>query len=895
MNGRRSVTGNNDSGGNAYVSTSTLMPTIAIERVEVVKDGASALYGSDAVAGVVNFITRDDFEGTEFQARFASDQETWDQDDIQLAGIWGVNNDRGSLVVSAEYLDRKGLQIDQRYGDYGRSGVSTLGNPGTFVPQDPAVTGAYLVGGGAEIGLGPTVPVAGDVDCEVAASLHRQSFRSPTFGTPFAGGLDSLGACIYDFSPMFNLVGAENRFLSLLTGHYDITDSVETYVEIGFTDQEFNSGQSLYPLVRFPTIPVDNPGLINDFERRSMALTGSPTAVPVAPTTFYGRVLGFTPSDGPDSRVRPVDTEARQFVEQHRAVVGFRGDLPFGENWTFDTSFTYSERDAQGRITDTKQQQLLLALSGLGGPDCDLVNGTPGAGGCQYWNPFFSAYFTPDGGVQTDPELINTPELLNWMVGEIRSVAENKLTVADFVMTGDLFDMPAGPLGMAFGVQFRREEVFFDADRDSNLNNYSFIYGAADYQAQEDVWAAFVEFAIPVTDKIDLQVAGRMEDFEENDETTFDPKITAMYRATDSLTLRASGGTSFRVGSLLQRAGQSTQLINIADPFSGTGLAFRPQIGTGNPELTPEESTTWNIGLSWAPVDGPLEGLSVDLDYYDYAYDDLITLEGPADLVNRDTALRCPQGLNNVPTDAIPDCGVQTDGTVISLGEGIPDQVIRDPNNLQLLRVAPTYSNAQELDVSGLDFSVRYAMELGSLGLLTTSLDGSWAAEWDLTRADGVVIDGVGSRNFGTTIGRSLPEWKVNLGFNWMKDRHSAFVLVRYIDAYVDNQGIEDAGNDGQNVCLGSCLRAFSINLPGAIGETENDLDRRINSWTTVDAQYSFDLPAMGIQAEGSRIAVGGTNIFNRKPPRLNFDGQFDPFVHDSRGAVWYVRYTMNM
>ncbi len=895
LNGRRSVAGNNDSGGNAYVSTSILTPTIAIERVEVVKDGASALYGSDAVAGVVNFITRDDFEGAEFQARFSSDEETWKQDDVQLAGIWGVNNDRGSIVISAEYLDRQALKIDDRWEDYGRSGVSTLGNPATFVPQDPAVLGAYLVGGGAAVLGNPGVPVAGDIDCEVASSLHRQSFRAPTFGTPWAGSLDGLGACLYDFSPMFDLVGQENRFLALVNGRYDISDTLETYVEIGYSDQDFSTGQSLYPLVRFPTIPADNPGLINDFARRSEALTGSPAAIPPVPTTFFGRVLGFTPSDGPDSRVRPVDTEARQFVEQHRAVVGLRGDLPFGNNWTFDGSFTYSERDAQGRLTDTKQQQLLLALNGLGGPDCDLVNGTPGTGGCEYWNPFFSAYFTPDGSPQTDPTLTNSPELLNWMVGEIRSVTENKLTVVDLVLTGDLMDMSAGPLGMAFGVQFRREEVFYDADRDSNANNYSFIYGSQDFQAQEDVMAAFVEFAVPVTDKLELQIAGRMEDFEENDETTFDPKITAMFNATDSLTLRASGGTSFRVGSLLQRAGQSTQLINIADPFSGAGLAFRPQIGFGNPELTPEESTTWNVGLSWAPVDGPLEGLSVDLDYYDYNYDDLITLEGPADLVARDTALRCPQGLNNVDGDGIPNCGLQGDGTIISLGDGIPDQVIRDPSNLQLLRVEPTYSNAQELDVSGLDFTIGYRWDLGNFGLLNTTLNGSWAREWDLTRADGVVIDGVGSRNFGTTIGRSLPEWKLNLGFNWMKDRHSAYVLVRYIDAYEDNQGIDDPGNDGQNVCLGSCVRAFSIGLTGAIGETEADLDRRVNSWTTVDAQYTFELPAMGIQAEGSRISLGGYNIFGRKPPRINFDGQFDPFTHDSRGAMWYLRYTMNL
>jgi len=481
------------------------------------------------------------------------------------------------------------------------------------------------------------------------------------------------------------------------------------------------------------------------------------------------------------------------------------------------------------------------------------------------------------------------------MVGEIRSVSEQQLLVGDLVLAGDLFDMPAGPLGVALGFQFRREEIFFDADADSNANNFSFIFGAADFQAREDVLAGFLEFAIPVTDRLDVQLAGRVEDFEESNETTFDPKLTAMFRATDGLTLRASTGTSFRVGSLLQRFGQSTQLINIADPFSGAGLAFRPQIGRGNPDLDPEESFAWNVGFSWEPVDGPLAGFSVNADYYEYDYDDLITLEGPQDLIERDTELRCPQGLNADPADGIPDCGVQPDGDIVSIGEGIPNQVIRD-DNLNFLRVEPTFSNAQELQVSGVDFTVGYDWSLGDFGLLNTSITGSWANEWELTAADGSTIDGVGSRNFGTTIGRSLPEWKVNFSANWLMDRHSLFLLVRYIDAYEDNQPVSDpAGNDGQNVCLGSCLRAFNVGLTNVIGETEDDLDRRINSWTAVDLQYSYDLPAFGIQAEGSRISLGGTNIFDRDPPRVNVDGLFDPFVHDPRGAVWYLRYTMNL
>ncbi|MCC5872134.1 MAG: TonB-dependent receptor, partial [Gammaproteobacteria bacterium] len=813
LDGKRSVAASSDSGGNTFVPLGTLVPTIAIERLEVLKDGASALYGSDAIAGVVNVITRQNFEGFEVQVDYRTDQETRNQDDLTLSGIWGIGGDRGNLVVSAEYLDRKGLQIKDRFSDYGGSGVSTLGQPPTTlagpipgIPQARAIQAAHLVGGGVATGLGGAI--AGDLDCEAAGALaNNQSFYSPLTGQ--VGGLEGLGACIYDFSPHFNLVGEEERLLTHISGTYNLNDNHEFYGSFRFADQKFRRGNSLFPLVRFPTIGRGNPGLENDLARRQAALSLVPgstiLAGPVlddddniiAPAItageidlpsqvggvqMFGRVLGGAPDSPFDQR--PIDTDTREFTTEHRIQTGIRGDLEFIDGWTYDLSFLFGKRKNQARNTDTRQQQLELALAGRGGPLCNSLTGTPGSGNmgtgnCFFFNPFGSALVKPDGSIQDDPMLRNDVDMLEWMVGEIRSVSETTTKVVDFVITGDVMEMANGlPLGMALGFQWRQDKVFFDADADSNANNYSFIFGAADFTGQEDVYAGFLELAIPVTQDFDIGLALRYEKFDDLGDDTLDPKISGLWRATDDLTLRASWGTSFRVGSLLQRFGQSTQLLNIADvDFGDTSLAFRPIITQGNVDLSPEEATVWNIGLSYAPTDGPLANLRVDVDYFNYDYDDLITREGFEELLGRDIAARCPNGLNNVGNPNNPAaCGRQTDADGNSLGvatinDGIPE-VIRG-NNLQLLRVQNTFVNAQELKVDGIDFNVSYTLFTNGMGSFTPAVQGSWMRTYDLTNPQGQTIDGIGSRNFGNSVGRTLPEWRVNTSLAWNMDRHS--------------------------------------------------------------------------------------------------------------------------
>ncbi len=882
INGKRTVATDFDNTGNGFVDVQGIIPNIAIERVEIVKDGASALYGSDAIAGVVNFITRDSFEGLEIDYNFATDDETGKQDDQSISVITGIGNERGNVVISGSYLNRGALQIGDRFDRFGQSGLSTFGQPGRYVALGAPVANpnVFNPAGSSSFGEGA------DPDCDLVAA---DDGPQGTLGN--VGGL-----CIYDFSSFFNLVGAEEQTKVHLTGKYDITDTVQFYGEAAFSDNEFTRGNSLFPDVTFATIPANHPGLELDAARRGIE--------PV-PYLALQRLLGGTA----DSSIadRPLNTDTTVDREFFRVNAGVIADFTFGERqWTLDASLTRSTRKASSNTrSDTITSEVDAAYVGLGGPDCDAINGTAGSGNrgtgdCFYYNPFQTSTFDPitgsrwntadnsvwagSAGVDVDGDgdptndtltvseaalLYQNPvELLQSVAAELQTQSENEQTVFDAVFAGDLFDLPAGTVGLAVGGQYRRDEITSDPDQQQNANNLKFVFGAQDFRGTLTTTAVFAEVFVPLSSWAELTIAGRYEDFDEINIDTFDPKVTLLARPTDSLSLRASYGTSFRVGSLLQLIGQQTSLLNSTDDFSGTGgLAFRPSITFGNEGLQPEDAKTFNVGLSYIPQEGALAGFSANIDYYNYSYDDIITRQGHQDLINADNLSRCPNGVNQDLANG-PLCGAfDSDGDglpeIFSIGPGLPDQVLRNEAG-NLLRTEASYVNAQSLDTSGIDLTLGYQFDTDNLGTFRTGFNGSWTIEYDLVTPEGVRIDGVGSRNATNSVGRSLPEFKLNANVGWSYRGFDALITVRYIDGYDDDMPQ-------------SALRGAFI------GEHPT-----IDSFTTVDAQFNYRLPALAFQDEGAILTFGAKNLFNEDPPFVNVDGAFDPFTHDPRGRIWY-------
>ncbi|MEM9622277.1 MAG: TonB-dependent receptor plug domain-containing protein, partial [Pseudomonadota bacterium] len=484
VNGKRQVASWYNARANASVNVNNLVPNIALERIEIVKDGASALYGSDAMAGVVNFITKKDFEGFDVSYEFSTDDETTEGDTNNFQAIWGIQGDRGGVVVSAGSLNRDEITIGDRYDRFGGSSASSTGQPGRFQP----VAGQDIVWAANGVDPGASITVldaAGnqrpprradgssfgqaDVDCEVAAAVEE--------GGPL--GLVGPDICAYDFGSFFALQAEESLRKFHVTGHYDVSDNFEAYFEFAASDSEFDRQNSLNPNALNLTIdgqiaaagqPAQHFGNIEDAFRRG-----------IEPISVLNRTRLVGGTADSNAAPRPISTFTDISRADQRMIVGGVWDLEFGDrSWTLDLSYTATEHDSSvSQVQDTLSTEMNLAINGLGGPGCDPINGTPGegnlayaasggdflAGNCYFFNPFGNANFARDGSQQTDLTLVNPVELYEWLLGRVTNDIEYRERVLEGVLAGEIFDTDSGPIGLAVGLQRRRTHatVIYDA------------------------------------------------------------------------------------------------------------------------------------------------------------------------------------------------------------------------------------------------------------------------------------------------------------------------------------------------------------------------------------------------------------------------------------------------
>ena len=345
LNGRRAV----GAGSNAsFVDINTLMPQIAIDRVEILKDGASSLYGSDAVAGVVNHITRDDFVGAEvvFDYRNGQGSQETFQGDAIFGGEFGPNDT--NVVLSLSYVDQSRLLASDQDFATVSSGV---GSPGSFFLLD--ATGAVI----------PQAPFPlADPNCVGGGGI-------PVFD-PTTG----IGTCNFDLSPFTDLQTDDERFLAMLTVRHDINEDHEFFLDLNYSTREtLRTGAPSFPGLRLITVPLDHPNIAD-----APTLFGTPAAdVPgVDSLRFFGRPLG--------NGFEPVDSVLTD--DYYRVSGGLRGDL--NETWSYEAAATYSRDDF---LDSTRSDVLADALQGA------INDGT--------FNPFGSAL---TGGSPNDPAVIES-------------------------------------------------------------------------------------------------------------------------------------------------------------------------------------------------------------------------------------------------------------------------------------------------------------------------------------------------------------------------------------------------------------------------------------------------------------------------------------------------------
>ncbi|MCG8590830.1 MAG: TonB-dependent receptor [Proteobacteria bacterium] len=800
LNGRRqTVSSAIANAGDTFVDTNALLPLIAVERIETVKDGAAAIYGTEAVAGVVNFITRDRFEGLEISlnSQFTTRNEDDEHRDIDISAIAGVGNDRGHIMAALSYRDKNEIRTTDRPFRNNQDGktLSTYGSPGSYISP---------LGVDLGNGVGQFVP---DPDCP----------------TPDAAGV----LCLYDFGDNFTLVPEEQRLNIYTTGHYDLADWVTLRGEFGFARNEAQAGASpSFPALDFFQYVVPDTHPANPFG---------------TPVLFRGRVVG-------DDGGEPGSNRAINSVDDvtYRGVIGLEGEFPdigiepvdaFLDTWSWELFYTFSTNRRDGVGSEQSASALVDALRGFGGPDCvQTPTQLPGTGDCFYFNPFASSITASPG----DPEF-NDPSVIPAMTARQGSKFETTLRTWDGILSGELFDLPWGSPAAAIGFQLRDESFDVARGRDSLNEDLVFNAGGPDADADRDVWAVFGELEIPVFDLDDISIWGdrftvgdlsltaavRHENYERGIDST-DPKLGILWRMGDFFSLRTTWGTSFRAATLFQQEVEATAQNGRLDLLSGS-FVFLAETAAPNPDLDPETADTVNAGFTLSPIDD----LEIGFDYYYIKYEDLLTVEDGQALLDADFA-------------------------AFLAGDPLNPNIIRDPITSSPIRIFAQRFNANEVVTDGIDLTLRYTFSPTDLITLGVHSEWSYVRRYDIKLGDGSpTIHAAGNRN-DTNFARSIPEWRGNTTLSVFVGDFSANMIIRHISDYKDD---------------------------------ENDNDR-IDSWTTVDMQFNYQLPGFGQLDQGPLATFGIINIGNQAPPAVDTEPGFDTKVHDPRGRILYFRVT---
>lgn len=437
--------------GSAFTDINSLVPMIALARVEVVKDGASAIYGSDSIAGAVNFVTRRGAARPELRIVHGM-MHGAETTSVQAFG--GIEVGGGHLVLAASHYRSSALGSDERnftqaetYGRPAWAAVTSYGQPGSYFRPSKA---AYAPD-----------PACGD----------------PAFANAYRNGPGDT-FCRLDYSDFFDLAPAEHR-TQLFADLRRPLASGEAWLQGAWSSTSTRARQSpsLPILARSPVVPASHPD--NPFGEAVL---------------FRGRLLGA------ESGASTADFEYRTW----RLAGGFQGKL--GRGWTWKTSAAASRQHVAYDKPDVIGTALQNALNGLGGVGCSPTTGGPGAGPCHYFNPFGSAYLGT--GAQ------NAPDLVASLIGStgLRGVAN--LVTLDADTSGPIVESANGGVALALGVQYRSSGFRHDWSDLVNAGELLTAGYSPDFDGRQDTMAVFAESRLHLGDWLEAQLAARYERFE---------------------------------------------------------------------------------------------------------------------------------------------------------------------------------------------------------------------------------------------------------------------------------------------------------------------------------------------------------------------------------------------
>ncbi|GAA4860499.1 TonB-dependent receptor domain-containing protein [Luteimonas vadosa] len=884
------------------ISTSGLadiskIPTAAVERIEVLKDGASSIYGSDAIAGVINIITRSNFEGAKASAYFGQYGQG-DGDITRADAVIGFKGEKGSLTAAAEWREEDPVFARNRpFSAFPRSNLhptdnwTTVGQFGGFVttattpvPGVPAGTRVVLIPG-----ADPRLPSSYRRQDTTTGSCTATTLTSPGPQTCVPGNTADKSNTNLQ-TDLRTPVESKSLYVD---GIWDLTDDIRFRTNMLYSNRLSSRTVAGYPM-----------------QAASFASSNNGAGVGIAPTSFFNPYPGQTITNWwrrtwEVPRVSDADSSDYMFSGV------FEGSFEFADRFfDWDVGYLWNQsRQVQSTFGNLNLANLRAAV----GPSFrDPVTGQVRCGtaaspinGCVPFNPFLPFGVTGAGG------LTGNTALENYLFQEEHATGETETEIMTANIAGTIVELPAGALGFAFGVEHRKETGKYVPDAlavTGGSTNLSSGPTRGGYSVNE----AYLELQVPIladlpfVKELSLNVASRFSDYDTFGETT-NNKFGLKWKPIESLLVRGTIADGFRAPTIADLFGGGSQTFSFySDPcdtlrgaastdasvrancqngvggngaLGGLAASYR-QLGQGfvpvgtqpsqtpvaftsgaNPALQPELSESKTLGMVWSPTF--VEGLNIALDWWNIRIDNTI--------------------VGDAPSTILDDCYVKGIAS-----RCVPTLFTRDPA-LGYPTVTFGNRNAGFREVEGFDFDVNYRWRTDEMGTFSVGSTSTYTSK-DVFVSTNDPVYPISAVGFTSTF-----RIRSNLNLGWEMGRFGVSWMTRYFSKmeeactyFTPNASNVPAVTVDHLEC--NDIQFRPTGALNADGTPRSSLSRRreVGSTTFNDVQVRYQTPW------DATIAVGANNVFEKYGPvmysqpsaNVSYYGEFDI------GRFIYMKYT---
>lgn len=809
--------------GNSTLYDLNSIPITALDRVEILKDGASAVYGSDAIGGVINFITKSNFQGFEFGARASAN------DDGEFArrgatASWGkgdLNDDGYNIFFTADVSkrDRTALRDvkDIAFAQYQQLNGRFATPYGSQVSQYPTF---YRESSPGSKNFGVNRANAADrLRTTLACDPSQQLVGSTQMGFPTTSVWVGRTFCNYDINQFLEAQSEGKDATVMSRGVLKLGETARAYAEVAYSRSERS----------YTGTPITlGQSSVNNF-----------TATGVAEPFQAILEIGHPDNPFPNARAsvgyRFANLRGGNEVinESTRVLIGANGEL---RGWTWDTGLLWNRSEKE----DTYYDRLYL-------PTLRKLNtGTS------------LAALAADPTIAQDVTNPGRASILQW----------------DAKASTEFGQLPGGAMGLALGVELRREKIELDPTPALAAGD---IYGLVNsiIDGERDVKSAFVELRTPLLKNLEMDFAGRADKYP-GIKTNYVPKVGVKWTAFDGLAFRGTYAKGFRAPALVQvtPGGSQVFLRDLFDrrrceadertpkPGATEVDCAKSAAGTGgaNPDLVPEKSRSFSLGAIYSPN----SSLDFLVEYF------RIRKEGE---VVQGSAFEAIKNEDRNPANVVRD---PNPANWVTDANGTPI-----PNTGPLLMVRLPWENQGSTEVRGIDFEVRHRAKLGEWGGLSTKLNGTYMTHYSLAQHPGdiehnLVGGNAGIYDWNLSSGIDLPRLKFNVASTWTRGDHAVNASVNYVGTvslkrYVNAETIYD-----QPFCHYGTAQPTDAepNRNGTVPLYEAYYpDCKIARWITVGLGYTYT------GFKNLTLNLNVQNLFDKRAPYDPSQGISTSFV----------------